>query len=227
MLQQRWTRLRSRAAGRRVAAVCGTLLAAFLFLGPSARPLAAWAGLPISATTCGCPPARCHCPHGTAPRAEAAGTGTVEAARTTAGDDCGTRPSCPRRAGSAQHDGSSTRTASAGAAHPPTHHGSLAAAAHTAGHPGRPAGTVPAGHSHAAPAAADAPRGDCSMTSRCGDESSPVAGTMTWLQAAAGPAGWAAPVGPGDLSPPAANARLLDSGHPPELPPPRRIAPIA
>ncbi|HEX6202871.1 MAG TPA: hypothetical protein VF100_07705 [Thermoanaerobaculia bacterium] len=108
---------------------------------------------------------------------------------------------------------------------------SLAAAAggHHHGVPDRSTAVTTAGRGPLAPAApADAPSGRCSIASRCGGDAPAATSSQAWLQADLGPgAGWAAPAGPGDPSPPAAAARLLDLGRSPELPPPRRIAPIA
>lgn len=194
-----------------------------LVLGPTAGPLAAWVGLPLAAASCDCPPARCHCPHSAtglqgslpaAARVTSSGAVTSSSAVTSgnavASDDVGhdhaRRPSCPLRAGErpGHHAGGGAAAETAASTH---------ASTHAATHAARPA-----------PADGTAP---CSIAASCGGEAPRGTGAASWQPAAAMPTGWAIPSGPGDRSPPAAAARLLDTLGSPELPPPRRIAPTA
>lgn len=229
------------SSGRWAARVAaGLAVSVTLLLGPTARPLAAWLGVPMSGASCACPPASCRCPHG----ASLHGGGAASAAGAEEGAHGAGRPSCPLRAGHSSHAAASADASQAAAtAHPshaeaagPSHADSTARGSHAAAagrhhhsEPVRSTAVTAAGSGHLAPATpADASSGRCSIASRCGGDGPAATGSQAWLQADLGPGtGWAAPAGPGDPSPPAAAARLLDLGRSPELPPPRRIAPIA
>jgi hypothetical protein len=209
------------------------VVAVALVLGPTARPLAAWAGLPLAAASCDCPPARCHCPHTATRHQESShapsAAGSVATSSSAAapnnvvtshagGHDHARRPSCPLRAagrpghhpdrGAAAETGAAEHAAKHGAKHAATH-AATDAATHAA-RPAPPTGTAP-----------------CTIAASCGDEAPSGTGAASWHPAAAMPTGWAVPPCPGDRSPPAAAAKLLDTLGSPELPPPRRIAPIA
>jgi hypothetical protein len=241
MFMQRWFRGgrwgRSERARRPIArrwsrGLGGWVVAVALLLGPTAVPLAAWVGLPMSGESCACPPAACRCPRGgTAHHHPAGGAASAPLAgpAESAGDHA-SRPSCPLRAAQGPAAAAGDAVASAAVTHA-THAGQVDLSAAPAAAP-RTARAALAhvsdgpGHHHSPSPPPVAAR--CSISSRCGGEAPAATGTATWLQAAAGSgAGWAAPTGPGDPSPPAAAARLLDTSRSPDPPPPRRNAPIA
>jgi hypothetical protein len=222
-------RLASRRIARAVRGLGGGVVALALLIGPTAAPLAAWVGLPLAAASCACPPAHCRCPHGGAAHQQPAGGAAAAQLAGEAADECASRPSCPLRA--AQRPAGAAGDADASAAAP---HAAQAGRVDVSAAPAATSHTVhasrarvaatPGHHSPSPPPAA----ARCSISTRCGGEAPAATATATWLQAAAGSgAGWAAPAGPGDPSPPAAAPRLLDNSRSPELPPPRRIAPIA
>lgn len=75
----------------------GGVVALALLLGPTAGPLAAWVGLPVTADACLCPPERCRCPHDAPVAHRPARHDGAAAAAADAGSDCASRASCPLR----------------------------------------------------------------------------------------------------------------------------------